>query len=105
MDKEQDSLFIRKVKTSFSPEKRALLVRVGNLMLNEGRVEEARRVFLTINYSAGLKRIGEYYLRSGNPIEAMKMFYFSSSNPTFQELAKTAAESIRHLIKGNDKRS
>lgn len=105
MDKEQDSLFIRKVKTSFSPDKRALLIRAGTLMFNQGNIEEAKRVFLTINYSSGLKRIGDYYLRNGNPIEAMKMFYHSSSSSSFKELAKTAAESIHHLIKGNDKRS
>ncbi len=53
---------------------RVILMRKGNELFNNGDIEKAKRIFLTIGYTDGLIRIGDYYYSNNRPFEAFKMF-------------------------------
>ena len=55
-------------------EQKALLNRKGNFLLNSGKIEEARRIFITTGYSDGLIRIGDIYLKKNKTIDALKLY-------------------------------
>ncbi len=81
-----------------SPEQKVHLNRRGNALFNKGEIETARRIFQTTGYSDGLMRVGESYLGSGRPIDALKMFKLSHDQPRTAELAEKAALAIRKML-------
>lgn len=81
-----------------SPAEKARLNRRGNELFNAGEVETARRVFQTTGYSDGLIRVGESYLESGRPVDALKMFKLSHDQARSDELVERAAMAIRKML-------
>jgi len=70
---------------------KAALNRKGNQFFNEGKIEEARRVFMTTGYSDGLSRVGDFYKSNGRHLEALKMYWIApnkaKSGPIIEQLA------------------
>lgn len=85
-----------------TPSDKAQLNRKGNIFYNEGKIELARRIYQTTGYSDGLIRIGEYYLKHEQPVEALKMFKLAHDDAKTQTLAKIAAQAISTLLKRED---
>ncbi len=56
---------------------KAALIRKGNVFFNSGEYEKAKRIFITTGYTDGLIRIGDLYLKQGDPIEAMRMYWLA----------------------------
>jgi hypothetical protein len=69
--------FVKAAVASRSPltgEQRAALIRKGNEVFNKGDFATAERIFITVKYADGLIRIGDRYYKSGNALEAFKMY-------------------------------
>ena len=77
---------------------KAALNRKGNQFFNEGKIEEARRIFMTTGYSDGLSRIGDYYKSKGRLLEALKMFWIAPNKGKAQPLIEILAGSLQKLI-------
>lgn len=86
-----------------SSAQKAQLNRRGNVLFNEGDIETARRIFQTTGYSDGLMRVGEAYLDSGKPIDALKMFKLSHDHVRSGELVEKAALAIRKMLAEKEK--
>jgi len=86
-----------------SSEQKAQLNRRGNTIFNAGDVETARRIFQTTGYSDGLMRVGESYMSSGQPIDALKMFKLSHDQVRSAELVEKAALAIRKMLSEKEK--
>jgi hypothetical protein len=54
---------------------KAELNRKGNQLMNAGKVEDARRIFVTTGYSDGLIRVGDYYRKAGRSVDALRMYW------------------------------
>ncbi|MCS6984732.1 MAG: hypothetical protein NZM25_06375 [Leptospiraceae bacterium] len=53
------------------PQKRAQLIRQGNLLFNKGDIETAAKIFKATNYRDGLIRVGDYfYFEKHEPLRA-----------------------------------
>jgi hypothetical protein len=50
---------------------RAVLIRKGNEVFNRGDIALAERIYRTTRYAAGLARIGDWYMRQNQPLEAL----------------------------------
>jgi hypothetical protein len=93
------------IKTSDAPrgeirnEQKATLNRKGNALFNAGKVEEARRVFLTTGYSDGLIRVGDSYYKGGKPVDALKMYWLAKERKRSAELIEKMALIIQNLLK------
>ena len=82
---------------------KAALNRKGNVLLNEGKVEEARRIFEATGYSDGLSRIGDRYKAQGRPLDALRMYWLAPDRTKSEPLVQQLAETIRALVKEGDK--
>ncbi len=86
-------------KTTQAPaltaQQKTLLIRKGNEFFNNGKYEEAKRIFLTVKYSDGLIRIGDYYAKKNNALEAIRMYWVAPEPKRVSEMAEKIAGVIR----------
>jgi hypothetical protein len=67
----------RGVMPDLAGPQRIALIRKGNELFNAGKIEAAKRVFLTAKYGDGLGRVGDYCLEHGDPLEALRMYWLA----------------------------
>lgn len=93
--------FIKVAAKTFeiSPKDRVVLIRKGNEFYNSGRMDDARKVFITIKYTDGLIRLGDYYYKNNDFIEAMQMYMISKDKVKISMIADEFAQNIRKWIK------
>ena len=73
---------------------RVALNRKGNQFFNEAKIEVARRIFITTGYSDGLTRVGDYYYKNNNYLEALKMYSIAPAPEKKDELIKKISSVI-----------
>jgi hypothetical protein len=78
------------------------LNRKGNMLLNDGDVESARRIFITTGYSDGLSRIGDYYRSKGRVIDALRMYWIAPDKKKSAELIMQLSFMVKNLIHEGD---
>ena len=77
---------------------KAALNRKGNVLINAGDAEAARRIFLTTGYSDGLSRVGDYYKTRGRLLDALKMYWIAPDRTKAEPLIQQLSEIIRAFI-------
>lgn len=85
-------------RTRIEGAQKAALNRKGNMLFNSGRVEEARRIFLTTSYSDGISRVGDYYRGQGKMLEALKMYWIAPDRNKADPLIMQLSEIIKQFI-------
>ena len=65
--------------TSLSSEQKVILNRKGNELFNNGKIQEAARIFITTGYSDGLTRVGDLLSKKNQSLKALK-FYILAKN-------------------------
>ncbi|MDR1869327.1 MAG: hypothetical protein LBQ82_05020 [Treponema sp.] len=80
-----------------SPTK-AALNRKGNQLYNDGKIEEARRIFLTTGYSDGLARVGDHYKSKNQFIDALQMYWLAPDRTKSEPLIEQLALVLRGMI-------
>ncbi len=78
---------------------RVILMRRGNDFFNNGDIDQAKRVFLTIGYTDGLIRIGDYYYSNNQPFEAFKMFKIAPAPDRIENMIGKMTHIIKSWIK------
>lgn len=78
---------------------KVILNRKGNVLLNEGKTEEARRIFITTGYSDGLTRIGNKYLEKNKSVDALKLFLLAHNLKKSEPIIEKMASIISIMIK------
>ena len=58
-------------------EDKVILIRRGNELFNKGNYDLAKKIFLTTGYTDGLIRLGNYYYKNNQPLEALRMFWLA----------------------------
>lgn len=81
--------------STLTDHQKTILMRKGNEFFNNGEIEQAKRIFLTIGYTDGLIRIGEYYYSKNRPFEAFKMFKIAPAPDRVDNMI----EKMTHIIK------
>lgn len=76
---------------SLTSEQKVVLNRKGNVLFNEGKIEEATRIFVTTGYSDGLTRVGDVFMKKNESLQALK-FYLLARNmkkaePIFEKIS------------------
>jgi len=77
---------------------KAVLNRKGNMLFNAGKVEDARRIFITTSYSDGIARVGDYYKKQGKVLEALKMYWIAPDRSKAEPIIMQLSEIIRYFI-------
>ncbi|MDC7235787.1 MAG: hypothetical protein PQJ58_21370 [Spirochaetales bacterium] len=79
-----------------SSERKVILMRKGNQLFNEGDVETAGRIFITIGYTDGLIRVGDYYYSHNRTLEALRMYKAAPA----QDKVDMIAEKMAYIVRG-----
>jgi hypothetical protein len=79
-------------------EKRAALIRKGNELYNRGELALAQRIFLTTEYSDGLIRVGDRYLKEGKPLEALKLYWVAPAADRTAAVVEKIAQVVKHWL-------
>ncbi|MFP4457865.1 MAG: hypothetical protein ACLFPS_09445 [Clostridia bacterium] len=82
-------------KPEIGLKQKAELIRKGNEALNNENIKLAKKIFITTNYSDGLSRLGDYYYKNNDFIEAMKMYIMANDEHKKSWFFKNVADLIR----------
>lgn len=88
--------------TAISREQRAALIRRGNELFNRREIATAKRIFVTVRYSDGLIRIGNYLMEAGDPLEAFRMFWIAGDRRRVEEMAEKMAMVVRKWLREDE---
>ncbi len=66
--------------TALTSEQKAVLNRKGNVLFNDGKYNEAARIFVTTGYSDGLTRIGDLYMKNDKSLTALKYYILAKNS-------------------------
>ncbi len=87
------------IKSKLSPSQRSALIRKGNEFFNSGDYETAKRIFITTSYSDGLIRIGDYYRKNDNPVEAIRMYWMAPAKEKLNLMLEETAGVLSQWLK------
>ncbi len=85
--------------TGILPEQKVALNRKGNELFNSGKIDQAKRIFITTGYSDGLTRVGCVYEEENKEIDALKMFLLAHNKKKSDHILEKAASVISELLK------
>ncbi|MDR2070513.1 MAG: hypothetical protein LBP81_03720 [Treponema sp.] len=96
---EDQAVFLKtSSKPPISSEQKVALNRRGNILYNQGRIEDARRIFLTTGYSDGLVRIGDFYRSKGRILDALRMYWIAPDKKKSESIIIEISEIIKNMI-------
>lgn len=82
---------------------RVKLIRKGNEYLNNGSIELAEKIFITIDYKDGLIRLGDYYFNNNNLYKSAEMYFLSENQSKIDAFCKRTALIIEKLLNDDNK--
>jgi hypothetical protein len=86
-------------RTQVRPDQKAALIRKANQLFNEGNIATAKKIFLTLGYSDGIIRAGDYYYKKADYWEAYRMYSLAPSKDRVDFLIERMAGVIREWMK------
>lgn len=89
-------------KVDITSTDKAALIRKGNEFFNAGKYETAKRIFITTGYSDGLIRMGDYYMKNKNHIDALKMYWMAPAPKQFEQITERTAMIISKWLKDEE---
>lgn len=87
-----------KPTSTLTSEQKVGLNRKGNVLFNQGDVEQARRIFMTTGYSDGLTRVADVYLTQNRELDALKLYLLAHNERKSEVILKKIADLISKLI-------
>jgi len=92
-----------KKPSKIKKEEKVALIRKGNELFNKGKYKLAQRIFLTTGYTDGLIRLGQYYYKNNQPLEALKMFWLAPYKKGIEAMASKLAGMISLWLREDKK--
>ena len=87
-----------KPTSTLTSEQKVSLNRKGNVLFNQGDIEQARRIFMTTGYSDGLTRIADVYASQNRELDALKLYILAHNKRKSEVLLEKIASLISKLI-------
>lgn len=75
------------------------LIRKGNELFNRGKIDLAKRIFITAGYTDGLIRIGDLYFKQNLPLEALKMYWLAPDSKKVDTMVEKMGAIIRKWLR------
>ncbi len=82
-----------------SDKDRVALIRKGNQLFNEGKIDLAAKIFEAVNYKDGLIRIGDYYYERNQPLIALKYYTKARYKPRIDEIMEKVVVALNQWLK------
>jgi tetratricopeptide (TPR) repeat protein len=90
--------FIRETSNgqlNINSQQKVTLIRKANELFNQGKIEESKKIFLTLRYTDGIVRLGNYYYQKKRFAEALRMYAHAPESGRLQAMAPEIAKVIR----------
>ena len=87
--------------SGLTSEQKVVLNRKGNVFFNQGKILEARRLFITTGYSDGLNRVAEKSMEEGKELDALKLYLLAHNKRNAEPIIEKLAGIISSIIKEN----
>ncbi len=94
--------FLKVVKpepAALDSSRKAALIRKGNELFNQGDVQTAQRIFLTLGYTDGIIRAGDYHYGRADYFEAYKLYSLAPAPEKVSFLIERMAGVVREWIR------
>ncbi len=78
---------------------RVKLIRKGNQLFSEGKIDLAEKIFVTIDYKDGLIRLGDHFFKNKNIYKSVEMYFLSENKNKINTFCKKIALIIEKLLK------
>lgn len=88
--------------SGLTAEQKVILNRKANEMFNAGKIEDARRIFITTGYSDGLTRVGDYYMNHNESLKALKVYYLAHNKRDAEPIYESIAKVFSALLKNEE---
>ena len=82
-----------------SDQQKVALNRRANALLNEGKLEMAKRIFITTGYSDGLTRIGDNYNKENKYLDALKMYLLAHNKRKSEPIIEKISQTVSVMLK------
>ncbi len=82
-----------------SDQQKVALNRKANALFNEGKVEMAKRIFITTGYSDGLTRIGDNYNKENKYLDALKMYLLAHNKRKSEPIIEKISQIVSVMLK------
>jgi len=89
---------VKPQKTEVDSAKKAALIRKGNELFNGGDILTAKKIFLTLGYTDGLIRVGDYYYKKCDYWEAYRLYSIAPAPGKVSQLIERMAGDVREWI-------
>jgi len=86
-------------RTDVDSSQKAALIRRGNQLFNEGNISTAQKIFLTLGYTDGIIRAGDYHYKKADYWEAYRLYSLAPSESRKVFLIERMASVIREWMK------
>ena len=84
--------------SGLTSEQKVVLNRKGNIFFNQGKILEARRLFITTGYSDGLNRVAAKSMEEGKELDALKLYLLAHNKREAEPLIEKLANIISSLL-------
>ena len=85
-------------RPSVNSSQRAALIRKANALFNAGRIAPARKVFVALDCTDGIIRLGDYYYRNADFFEAYRMYSLAPSPAKLAYMVERMAAIVRQWM-------
>ena len=82
-----------------SDQQKVALNRRANALLNEGKIEMAKRIFIATGYSDGLTRIGDNYNKENKYLDALKMYLLAHNKRKSEPIIEKISQTVSVMLK------
>ena len=79
-------------------DKRAALIRKGNELYNRGEFSLAQRIFITTKYTDGLIRMGDHYIKGGEHLEALRLYWLAPAPGKSAAIVERIAQVMKQWL-------
>ena len=84
---------------NITKKQRIKLMRKGNEFFNQGKIDIAKKIFITTGYTDGLIRLGDYYYKKNQILEAFRMYYLAPYRKKVNMMLEKMAFIIKDMLK------
>ena len=85
-------------RPAVDPVRKAALIRKGNQLFNDGEVDTAKKIFLTLGYSDGITRVGDYHYKKNDYWEAYRLYSLAPAPDRIEAMAQRMAGVLREWL-------
>lgn len=85
-------------RTEIDSIRKAALIRKGNQLFNSGDMRTSQKIFVTLGYTDGIIRCGDYHYSKGNFWEAYRLYALAPAPDRVELIIRRMAGIVREWI-------